>query len=241
MTTADGEQAGERRTRIKICGLCRAGDALAAAEAGADYLGFVFAPSPRRAPPELAAELALALGAAGPKRVGVFVIPAAPLTSAGAERAAAEIAALAAAFRLDLLQLHGPLTPEFAMALRAATSLPWILAVRAGADDPELALAAEPFALLLDTPPPAGRGGGSGRTFDWRLAVPYRRRARLFLAGGLGPTNVAQAVARVRPYAVDVASGVESGPGEKSGQAIKDFVAAVRGADRQLATEPEPA
>src|SRR4030095_15587022 len=157
------------------------------------YLGFVFADSPRRAPATLGAELAAVLGPEGPKRVGVFVVPSA-MTDSEAERAAAEIATHAGAFALDLLQLHGPLSPRMAAALRAATPLPWILAVRAGADDPEPRLAHEPFALLFDTPHPAGRGGGSGQTFDWRLATPYRERARLFLAGGLGPANVAQAV-----------------------------------------------
>ena len=236
----DRAPAGERRTRIKICGLCRAADAVLAARAGADYLGFVFADSPRRAPAGLGPELAHALGDAGPERVGVFVLPPA-VTAPGAAAAAAEIATLARSFRLDLLQLHGPLTPPMAAALQAATPLPWILALRAGVDDPAPALSAAPFAVLFDTPHPLGRGGGSGQAFDWHLAAPWRERARLFLAGGLGPGNVAQAVAQVRPFAVDVASGVEAAPGEKSADALRDFVAAVRAADRALAAEPEPA
>lgn len=241
MTEEQGAEAGERRTRIKICGLCRAADCVLAARAGADYLGFVFARSPRRAPAGLGAELAQALGHSGPERVGVFVLPDPPLPRALAEGTAVEIASVAQAFGLDLLQLHGPLSPALARALRAATPLPWILAVRAGADDPEPALAADPFALLFDTPHPAGQGGGSGQAFDWSLAAPWRERARLFLAGGLGPANVAEAVAQVRPFAVDVASGVETAPGEKSGDAIRAFVAAVRAADRRLAVETEPA
>jgi phosphoribosylanthranilate isomerase len=233
-------EAGERRTRIKICGLCRAADAVLAAGAGADYLGFVFAESPRRSPPGLGPELDRALGPDGPKRVGVFVLPAAASARA-AEMIAEEIAIATRAFGLDLLQLHGPLSPVLAAALRAASPLPWILAVRAGADDPAAALTASPFAVLFDTPHPQGRGGGSGQVFDWRLAAPWRDRARLFLAGGLGPANVAEAVAQARPFAVDVATGVEAAPGEKSAEAIRAFVAAVRAADRARAAEPEPA
>jgi phosphoribosylanthranilate isomerase len=239
MIARPGAETGERRTRIKICGLCRAADCVLAARAGADYLGFVFAKSPRQAPAGLGAELEQALGYSGPERVGVFVLPDPPLPAALSKRTAAEIATAADAFRLDLLQLHGPLSPALARALRAATPLSWILAVRAGRDDPEPALAADPFALLFDTPHPAGQGGGSGQAFDWSVATPWRERARLFLAGGLGPTNVAQAVAHVRPFAVDVASGVETAPGEKSEDAIRAFVAAVRAADRGLAVETE--
>jgi len=239
MTQRARAEAGEHRTRIKICGLCRAADAVIAARAGADYLGFVFAESPRRAPVALGAELDQALGPDGPQRVGVFVLPAlSESDELEAKRVAADIATLAGAFRLDLLQLHGPLDPAIATALRATSSLPWILAVRAALDDPTPALAADPFGLLFDSAHPTGLGGGSGTVFDWSLAAGYRARARLFLAGGLRPVNVAQAVAQVRPFAVDVASGVESVPGEKDADAIRAFVAAVRAADQALAAEP---
>jgi phosphoribosylanthranilate isomerase len=227
------------RTRVKICGLCRPADALAAARAGADYLGFVFAPSPRRAPLELAPELDRALGQASPERVGVFVLPPASAQPPGAAATAGEMAVVARTFRLDLLQLHGSLTPALAEAIRAAVGLPWILAVRAGEDDPRSALGAAPFALLFDTPHPAGEGGGSGHPFDWELARPWGSEARLFLAGGLTPGNVGQAIERVRPFAVDVASGVEETPGVKSAAAIADFVAAVRSADRARARATE--
>jgi len=233
---------GETRTRVKICGLCRPADVRAAALAGADYLGFVFAPSPRRAELELAPELE-PLGPGGPSRVGVFVLPQASAEPAAdraaAAQAAREMAAIARAFRLDFLQLHGRLTPALAGAIRAEIDLPWILAVRAGEDDPRSALAAEPFALLFDTPHPSGRGGGSGTTFDWELAQPWRSQSRLFLAGGLAPGNVGQAIDRVQPFAVDVASGVETCAGEKSADAIAKFVAAVRAADRARPPAPE--
>ena len=207
----------------------------AAARAGADYLGFVLAPSPRRAALELAPELDPALGPASPERVGVFVLPPASAQSQVAAATAEEMAMLARAFRLDLLQLHGRLTPALAQAIRAAVGLPWILAVRAGEDDPRSALGEAPFALLFDTPHPAG--GGSGHVFDWELARPWRSKARLFLAGGLAPANVGRAIERVRPFAVDVASGVEEAPGVKSASAIADFVAAVQEADRARAAE----
>jgi phosphoribosylanthranilate isomerase len=230
MTSSDPTRAPEP-TRIKICGLCRLEDAVAAARAGADYLGFVLAPSPRRAPASLGPALDSALGAAGPKRVGVFV-PQGTITPEDITKTAAEIAEQTQRFRLDLLQLHGSPPPALLAAIRARVDRPWIAALRAGADDPEPALAQSPYALLLDTPPPGGAGGGSGKTFDWGIAVPWRHRARLFLAGGLQAENVAQAIARVHPFAVDVASGVEDAPGVKDHAQLLAFIAAVRAADR---------
>jgi phosphoribosylanthranilate isomerase len=205
-------------TRVKICGLCRGADAAAATAAGADFLGFVFAPSPRRAPPELAAELRAALPRAGPPRVGVF-----------ADSAPADVAATARAFALDYVQLHGCIAPALVSAIRAATGLPLILALGAGEDDPAAARLSEPYALLFDTP---RTGGGERRQpFDWRLAVPAARAGRLFLAGGLRPENVGEAIHLVEPFAVDVASGVELSPGVKSEPLLRAFVAAVRAAD----------
>ena len=210
-------------TRIKICGLCRAGDAAQAAAAGADYLGFVFASSPRRAPATLAAELRAALPATAPPRVGVF----------GAGATPADIAATARAFGLDYLQLHGRRSPAELAAIRAAAGLELILALAAGEDDPDTARASAPFALLLDTPRPAGEA--HRRPFDWRLAVPAARAGRLFLAGGLRPENVGEAIHLVAPFAVDVASGVELSPGVKSEPLLHAFIAAVRAADRARA------
>ncbi len=208
-------------TRVKICGLCRADDAALAAAAGADFLGFVFAPSPRRAPAALAAELHRALPHAGPPRVGVF-----------AEAAPAEVAATARAFALDYLQLHGRRTPAELEAIREACGLPLILALGAGEDEPGLARASAPYALLLDTP--RTRAAEPRRPFDWRLAVPAARAGRLFLAGGLRPENVGEAIRTVEPFAVDVASGVELHPGVKSEPLVHAFLAAVRAADAAL-------
>ena len=190
-----------------------------AAEAGADFLGFVFAESPRRAPASLAEELRTALPAAAPPRVGVF----------GAGVPTADITATAQAFALDYLQLHGRRSAEEIAAIRAASGLPLILVLDAGADDPAAAQASAPYALLLDTPRRAG--DDVRRPFDWHLAVPAARAGRLFLAGGLRPENVGEAIHLVAPFAVDVASGVEQSPGVKSEALVHAFIAAVRAAD----------
>jgi phosphoribosylanthranilate isomerase len=201
--------------RVKICGITNLEDALAAVEAGADLLGFNFyAKSPRRVSPQ---DARLVVEKLSPEVscVGVFVNEEA----AEVERAAREAG-------LGAVQLHGGETPEFCARLRDLTT---IKALRVGENfSVESASAYGTDAVLLDAFV-AGSWGGTGHTFDWSVARRTREAvARLFLAGGLTPENVAGAVRVVRPYAVDVCSGVETAPGRKSFQLMRRFVEAAR-------------
>jgi phosphoribosylanthranilate isomerase len=212
---ASGEQTAPRLF-IKICGITSLEDGLAAAEAGADAVGFVFWPgSPRR----IDARRARAIGAKLPPsivRVGVFV-------DAGHER----LARTADEAGLDLLQLHGSEGPEaFATLPRRAWK-----ALRIGDDfAPETALRYEGRAAgLLFDGYSASAPGGTGRVFDWRRARALRGQLRfVMLAGGLTPGNVAEAVRLAAPDGVDVSSGVERSPGRKDPSRMRDFVAAAR-------------
>ncbi|MCG2583005.1 phosphoribosylanthranilate isomerase [Massilia sp. TS11] len=210
------------RTRIKICGLTRTEDVAAAVAAGADALGFVFYPnSPRYVSVERAAEL---IQAVPPfvSTVGLFV---------NASEAEVRQAAV------GLLQFHGDETPAECAALAAAVSKPFIRAYRVRPDtrpadllESEAAYrAASPWfaGLLLDTWVDAY--GGAGKVFDWSL-IPSELAPRAVLSGGLSVPNVTGAVASVRPYAVDVSSGVEASKGIKDARLMADFIAAVRAA-----------
>jgi len=202
------------RTRIKICGITRPTDALAAAAAGVDAIGLVFyAPSPRSIDPAQAADIVACLPPFV-TTVGLFVD--APTT---------EIRQIIHTVGIDLVQLHG----QESAAACAAVGHPWIRAIRM---QPGLNLArsarkfAAARALLLDAYRP-GVPGGTGTAFDWSR-IPAELADKIILAGGLAPDNVAQAVRQVRPYAVDVSGGVESAPGIKDPAKIIDFVAQVR-------------
>jgi phosphoribosylanthranilate isomerase len=202
-------------TRVKVCGITNLEDALAALDAGADMLGFNFyARSPRYLPPAEARKIIERLPE-GTSCVGVFVNEAAP---ADVERIAREAG-------LGAVQLHGDEPPGYCRSLRGLTT---IKALRVGADfNVESAASFDTDAVLLDAYV-AGARGGTGHTFDWTLAGLTRERVhKLFLAGGLNPDNVAAAVAAVRPYAVDVCSGVETAPGRKSPELMRGFVKAV--------------
>jgi phosphoribosylanthranilate isomerase len=210
-----------KRVLIKICGITTVGDGLMAAEAGADAVGFVFYPmSPRRMTAERAAAVARELPPLV-LRVGVFV---------NASRD--EMARVADAVGLDLLQLHGDEPPVlFEQLPRRA-----LKALRVGKGfAPKDALEYEGHAagLLVDTRAPGDTmmPGGTGKTFDWTLVEEVRAGARfLMLAGGLSAENVAEAIGVVRPDAVDVSSGVEGLPGRKDAERVRAFVEAVRGA-----------
>jgi phosphoribosylanthranilate isomerase len=202
-------------TRVKVCGITNLEDALAALEAGADLLGFNFyARSPRYVSPVEARNIIERLPDSV-SCVGVFVNESTP----------AEVERIAREAGLGAVQLHGDETPEFCQGLRGLTT---IKALRVGADfNVESAAAYDTDAVLLDAYV-AGARGGTGHTFDWTLATLTRERVpKLFLAGGLNPDNVAAAVAAVRPYAVDVCSGVETAPGRKSPELMRRFVKAV--------------
>ena len=207
------------RTRIKICGITREQDLAAAVAAGADALGFVFYdPSPRCVTPGRAAQL-MARVPPFVTKVGLFV---------NAEpRIVHEIMAQAP---LDLLQFHG----DEDAAYCSQFGRPWIKAarVRPGVDLLEyaslFAKASGVSGLLLDAYV-EGYGGG-GKTFDWEL-IPRNLSLPVILSGGLHPANIAEAVRAVRPWAVDVSSGVEAARGIKDVQKINEFIAGVRDAD----------
>jgi phosphoribosylanthranilate isomerase len=203
-------------TRIKICGITCAEDAEAAVRAGADALGFVFAPrSPRRVTPETAAAIAAAL----PPfivTVGVF-----------ADQDLAEIVDVVRRAPLHWVQLHGAEGPEFSRAL----PLPVIRAVRVKDAASLAGLEGYPARALLLDAFVEGVAGGTGRTFPWEVLEAARPSRPIILAGGLTPANVRQAVRRVRPYAVDASSGLERRPGRKDHQLVEEFIANVRAAD----------
>lgn len=199
--------------RVKICGITRAEDARAAARLGADYLGLIFfPPSPRRIDPRK-------LGWMSEVRdefpdvewVGVFVDPA-----------PAEMTELCDRLELDLLQIH---TSDPA---QIACERPWIWATHAAAfsQSRDGYAASGAYGLLLDTPAP-DLAGGTGRTFDWRSIEPLAPGTRLFLAGGLGPDNVREAITIVRPFAVDACSRLESEPGVKDHARLAAFFSAI--------------
>jgi indole-3-glycerol phosphate synthase / phosphoribosylanthranilate isomerase len=191
---------------VKICGITRREDALAAAEAGAAFLGLVFAAgSPRRIDPARAAGIASALreGHEGVKLVGVF-----------RDQDEVSIDAIVREVPLDFVQLHGD---------AECTALPVIRAVSVNGSVPEAEVDAGAAWVLFDAPTPGG-----GRAFDWSLLDGFRPRRPFFLAGGLRPETVREAVIRVRPDAVDVSSGVEESPGIKSAKKIREFISEVR-------------
>jgi phosphoribosylanthranilate isomerase len=202
--------------RIKICGITHADDARAAVEAGADALGFLFyEPSPRHITPAAAAEIIRGLPPFVAK-VGVFV-----------DATEAFIQQVVAVCGLDTLQLHGSETPEFC---RRFGGLKVVKAFRVVDLDSLHALPAYlTNAWLLDSYVP-GKPGGTGAKFNWNLAVEAKKLGRpIILAGGLTPLNIAEAVRQVRPFGVDVSSGVESAPGRKDPPKVRDFIAAARG------------
>jgi phosphoribosylanthranilate isomerase len=208
-------------THIKICGITRREDALLAAELGAAALGFNFyPPSPRYIAPSVAAEI---ISGVPPlvMPVGVF-----------ADEASAEhILGVAGEAGVAAVQLRGPGLPPFQGQLG---KFPVILAVPVGEGfQPEELSRFQASAFLLDAFDP-NLPGGTGKTFDWSLARDAKRYGSIILAGGLTPANVGRAIREVRPYAVDVASGVESAPGVKDAAKLRAFFAAVKEADRDI-------
>ncbi len=209
------------RTRIKLCGMTREADVDAAVALGIDALGFVFhAPSPRHVSVERAAEL-VARVPSGVDTVGLFV-----------DASRATVDAVLDRVPLTLLQFHGDETPPACRGFR----VPLLKAARVTAELDLLDFAAayeHAVAVLLDTP--SAGYGGSGKVFDWSLVpqplIGSDAARRVVLSGGLNAANVADAMTRVRPHAVDTSSGIERGKGLKDATAMRDFVAAVRAAD----------
>lgn len=208
-------------TLVKICGITRPEDVALACGLGAAYVGFNFSSvSPRRLSLETARGLADA-AAPGVARVGIFVDEGFELIAEAIE-----------AGRLDLAQIHRPLREEdfegIPIPIIAVTSV-----AEGAAPVPSQDVLGRCRSLLFDTA--AGkRRGGAGAPFDWRVLEGRSWPVPLFLAGGLNSENVGEAIARVRPWAVDVASGVESAPGIKDEQRMKRFFAAVEEADAKL-------
>jgi len=203
------------RTRIKICGITRVEDALAAVRLGADALGFIFVPaSPRYITPIKAAEIIKRLPPFVSK-VGVFV---------NEDHSVALDSSRAAG--VDVAQLHGDEPPEYC----AGFPMPVIKVFSVGADfDPSVMMRYDVAGYLLDTWDPKRRGG-SGNTFDWSIAAKAcDMHDTVILSGGLNPSNVREAVEAVHPYAVDLNSGVEVSPGVKDHDKIKAAVSAVKG------------
>ncbi len=207
--------------RVKICGITTAADAQAAVDAGANLVGFNFYPkSPRHIEEDKAREIRKKL----PQRVkavGIFV-----------NRLPADVIALGSSLKLDAVQLHGEEPPETVAEI--APAVPVIKAFRVEAEFPlttleEYFLA---FAFLFDAAH-TGQYGGTGRPTDWDVARRASAKHRIILAGGLKVENVAAAVRIVRPYGIDVASGVESRPGKKDQGLMHEFIQEVRRAERK--------
>ncbi len=202
--------------KVKICGITEKEDALGAVELGADALGFIFACSPRQISMKKARRIINAIPPST-KTVGVFV-----------NQEAAAIREHIDYCGLDLVQLHGDEPPEFCRALmpyaikafriKDASSLPMCAVYQANVR-----------AMLLDSYA-KDKAGGTGKTFDWQLAVKIKEAGiPVILSGGLGPSNIEEAIRVVRPYAVDVNSGVEEHPGKKSLALMKELMQKVRG------------
>lgn len=202
--------------KVKICGLTNLPDAQAAVAAGADLLGFIFAvASPRRLTVEAAAEIAREIPPHILK-VGVFVNPTEDLVMQALREC-----------ELGLLQFHGEEAPEFCTSFGVMN----MKAFRIRDERSLKALKDYPTdAWLLDTYSEK-QAGGTGQTFNWDLAVAAKQLGRpIFLAGGLTPDNVAEAVRRVQPFAVDVSSGVELAPGKKDHGKVEAFIRAAKAA-----------
>lgn len=211
--------------RVKICGINDPDAFRTAAAAGADLVGFVFfPPSPRAVSPEEAARLST-LASGGPERVGLFV-------DAGDDA----VAAVLAAVRLDILQLHGSETPERVAAIRARFGVRVMKAVgvatRAEAEAAVARYGLVADLLMFDAKPPPGAPlpGGNAVPIDWTILRGLEVPVPWLLAGGLTPGNVAQAIAAAGAPGVDVSSGVERARGVKDPGLIRAFIAAARGA-----------
>lgn len=203
------------KLKVKVCGITNWTDAKRACDAGADFLGFNFYPSsPRYITPTKARRIVRRLPK-GISAVGVFV-----------NELETRILETARVVGLHYLQLHGEESPVTVSHL--SRSLPVIKALRVNDSFrlSELVRFKQAAAVLLDGSDRRQRGG-TGKTFDWAIARRARRRGRIFLAGGLAPDNVAEAVRTGKPYAIDVCSGVEAKPGKKDSRKLRKLMQAI--------------
>lgn len=207
---------------VKICGLTTEQDALLSIAVGADALGFVFAPSTRQVNAVRVGDIVKRLPP-GVMTVGVF-----------RNEVPSRIISIVNQTGLNAVQLHGNETP--AMVAECKREVRTVFkAVAAGTEAFEHADDFGADAILVDAPSP-----GSGQMFDWRLAEDAPVSVPLIMAGGLNPTNVVEAVRKVRPWGVDVSSGVERSPGVKDPMLVRDFIAAARSLDEAPFESPEP-
>lgn len=205
---------------VKVCGITNEDDALLAVAMGADAVGFVFAPSPRQVHPEVARDIV--------KRLPLEVITIGVFRDDRPEHVVETVNRVG----LRGAQLHGGELPE---AVRFVKERVGVVIRALPAGDARLAEPGGADIILLDSPKP-----GSGEVFDWSLAEGAPDGVRLMLAGGLTPDNVEQAIRQVRPWGVDVASGVESSPGRKDARAVRRFVETAKRIGAELDEGPSP-
>jgi phosphoribosylanthranilate isomerase len=208
--------------KVKICGITNLRDARQALEAGATFIGFNFYKrSPRYITPSAAKRIMQRL----PKRakaVGVFVNETEEI-----------MLTIARQIGLSHVQLHGDESPETVARLRRTLPVIKAIRVRKSFSTSELARYGNASAFLLDGFD-RRRRGGSGKSFRWNIARCAKRAGHIFLAGGLTPTNIGEAIRSARPYAVDVCSGVEAKPGKKDPAAVINFIRAARAAQKTI-------
>jgi len=203
-------------TKIKICGLTRKEDAEKAEALGADLLGFVFFQgSPRHISAEKAHEIISGLSGRALK-TGLFL-----------DQPLDEVRNIVTDIGLDVVQLHGSEDPSYAAELKKSAQVIKTFRIQKGFDFACMERYTDADFFLFDTYR-KGMAGGTGIAFDWGMLEGRSFDKPIFLAGGLNPSNVSEAVRRVRPYAVDVASGVESSPGKKDHKVLKEFIDAAR-------------
>ena len=207
------------KTLVKFCGLTRIEDVLAAAVAGVGYLGFVLVPGSRRYLPREALPVLLAAVPENVKKVFVT-----------ADLELAEIAQLIADFQPDVIQLHGRETPDYARTIHGAEV--WKAVQPKNALEVEESAAYPAEFLVVDA-----EQGGSGQCCDWQLAARLAARRRIFLAGGLKPSNVSAALRCSRAAGIDVASGIEIAPGQKDQQKMRQLLLAIRQYEQQYNPE----
>lgn len=202
-------------TFIKICGITNAEDAREAASLGADALGFIFAPSPRKIDLDTMRSIVQSL----PRpilKVGVFVNEELEKVNRAAARCG-----------LDYVQLHGRESPEYCAGVR----VPVIKALSVTETGIGSEIEEYRAALILLDSGSGAQAGGTGKTFDWNLALEARKRKNFILSAGLNPKNVRKAICLLRPLGVDVCSGVEAAPGKKDRKKMAEFIAEVKKAD----------
>jgi phosphoribosylanthranilate isomerase len=211
--------------RVKICGITNWTDARRAIDGGADFLGFNFyLGSPRYIAPGKARQIVRRL----PKQVsavGVFV-----------NESEEKMVEIARAVGLDHLQLHGDESPAMVRRLSLSFSVIKAVRVRKSFRMSQLTRFKHAKSLLLDGFD-ANQWGGTGKTFDWRVAKRVNHRTKIFLAGGITPENVGAAIRAAKPYAIDVCSGVEAKPGKKDAKRLKAFMRAVKGTGKLAGKE----